>query len=214
MEALYNQTNILIQETQACFERLNKVGGANAESLEKEIQERITTVTRNCERLDNLVFKEPITRRQTAKTRIDQLKYDNHHLQAALRMYQHRQSQIKREESEREELLSRRFTHNSAEADTVIFIDHSIQHQTALTNANRGVDDMLLSGAGILESLRDQRDTLKNAQRRLMDIANTLGLSNTTMRLIEKRVREDKFILLGGMFIVLVVILLVIVYLT
>lgn len=48
-------------------------------------------------------------------------------------MYQHRQNQKRREESEREELLSRRFTHNSADADTVIFIDHSIQHQTALT---------------------------------------------------------------------------------
>lgn len=52
--------------------------------------------------------------------------------QAALRMYQHRQAQLRREESEREELLNRRFTHNSADADTVIFIDHSIQHQTSL----------------------------------------------------------------------------------
>ena len=214
MEALYHQTNILIQETQACFERLNKAGGANAEALEKEIQDRISTVTSNCERLDTAVYKEPISRRQSAKTRIDQLKYDNHHLQAALRMYQHRQDQRRKEESEREELLSRRFTHNSAEADTVIFIDHSIQHHSSLNNANRGVDDMLRSGAGILESLRDQRDTLKNAQRRIIDIANTLGLSNTTMRLIEKRAREDKFVLLGGIFVTLVVILLVIIYLT
>ena len=73
---------------------------------------------------------------------------------------------------------------------------------------------MLRSGAGILESLRDQRTTLKNAKRRIIDIANTLGLSNTTMRLIEKRAREDKFVLFGGIFITLVVILLVILYLT
>lgn len=46
MEALYHQTNILIQETQACFERLNKAGGGNAEALEKEIQDSISTVTR------------------------------------------------------------------------------------------------------------------------------------------------------------------------
>ncbi|KAK3924695.1 Golgi SNAP receptor complex member 2 [Frankliniella fusca] len=214
MEALYHQTNILIQETQACFERLNKAGTSNADALENEIQERISTVTKNCERLDQYVYKEPVARRQSAKTRVDQLKYDNHHLQAALRMYQHRQAQYRREETEREELLSRRFTHNSADAETVIFIDHSIQHHSALNNANRGVDDMLRSGAGILESLRDQRDTLKNARRRIIDIANTLGLSNTTMRLIEKRAREDKFVLLGGIFVTLVVILLVIIYLT
>ncbi|KAJ1523351.1 hypothetical protein ONE63_001220 [Megalurothrips usitatus] len=213
MEALYHQTNILIQETQACFERLNKSGGVDADALEKEIQQRINTVTSNCERLDISVYKEPVSRRQSVKTKIDQLKYDNHHLQAALRMYQHRQNQARREEAEREELLSRRFTHNSADAETVIFIDHSIQHQSALNNANRGMDDMLRSGAGILESLRDQRDTIKNAKRRLIDIANTLGLSNTTMRLIEKRAREDKFVLLGGIFVTLFVILLVIIYL-
>lgn len=73
---------------------------------------------------------------------------------------------------------------------------------------------MLRTGSGILESLRDQRNTLKGAQRRIMDIANTLGLSNTTMRLIERRAHEDKYILFGGMVITLLIIVLVIIYLT
>jgi len=71
---------------------------------------------------------------------------------------------------------------------------------------------MLNSGASILENLRSQRITLKGAQRRLMDIANTLGLSNTTMRLIEKRAHEDKYVLIGGMLVTIIVIVLVIVY--
>lgn len=68
------------------------------------------------------------------------------------------------------------------------------------------------TGSTILESLRDQRTTLKGAHRRLMDMANTLGLSNHTMRLIERRVSEDKVILIGGMLVTLLVIILVIVY--
>lgn len=81
-------------------------------------------------------------------------------------------------------------------------------------NANRGVDDLLQSGAGILESLRDQRGTLKGAHRRLYDVANTLGLSNTTMRLIERRAYQDKFILFGGMLFTLIVIVLIVFYFT
>lgn len=46
-----------------------------------------------------------------------------------------------------------------------------------------------------------------------MDLANTLGLSNTTMRLIENRVKEDKWILLGGMFITMTIVIIFIFYL-
>lgn len=65
----------------------------------------------------------------------------------------------------------------------------------------------------MLESLRSQRGTLKGAHRRMIDMANTLGLSNHTMRLIEKRVTEDKYLLFGGMFLTCVIIILVIYYL-
>lgn len=36
--------------------------------------------------------------------------------------------------------------------------------------------------------------TLKKAQRRIMDVLNTLGLSNTVMRLIERRSHQDKIL--------------------
>lgn len=73
---------------------------------------------------------------------------------------------------------------------------------------------MINTGSSILDNLREQRSKLKGAHRRLMDLGNTLGLSNTTMRLIERRAREDKYILIGGMVITLIVISFVIVYLT
>ncbi|KAG8281194.1 Golgi SNAP receptor complex member 2 [Homalodisca vitripennis] len=77
MEALYHQTNRLLQETQQCFQDLSL---KNPET-EKEIQARIDQITSNCEKLDIMVHKEPISRRQNAKIRVDQLKYDNKHLQ-------------------------------------------------------------------------------------------------------------------------------------
>lgn len=214
MEALYHQTNRLLQETQQYFQLLEQNKGSNTDSIENEIQSRIDAVISNCERLDVLVHKEPIGRRQNAKIRIDQLKYDNQHLQAALRMHQHETYRRRQEESEREELLSRRFTHNPSDQDTAIIIDHSLQHNMSLQNANRGVDDMLVSGVGILESLRDQRNTLKGAHKRILDIANTLGLSNTVLRLIERRAFQDKFILFGGMLFTMIIIIIIIIYFT
>lgn len=215
MEALYRQTSALVRETEECFQNLEKQKGTNTDSIEAEIQARIDTIISNCEKLDILVHKEPFSRRQNAKLSIDQLKYDTRHLQAALRMFQHEVYKRRQEEKEREELLTRRFTTNAiAERDTAILIDHSLQHNLSLQNAHRGMDDMLLSGTNILENMREQRNTLKGAHRRMMDIANTLGLSNTTMRLIEKRAFEDKYILFGGMFITVVIIVLLIVYFT
>lgn len=38
-------------------------------------------IRRNCDRLDVLVFKVPVTQRPNAKMRVDQLKYDIRHLQ-------------------------------------------------------------------------------------------------------------------------------------
>ena len=46
---------------------------------------------------------------------------------------------------------------------------------------------------------REQRGTLKGAQKKMLDVLNTLGMSNTVIRLIEKRAEGDKYILIGGM---------------
>lgn len=64
----------------------------------------------------------------------------------------------------------------------------------------------------MLGNLRSQRETLKGAQKRIMDIGNTLGLSNHTMRLIERRIHEDKYVFFGGMGVTTIVIFLILYY--
>ncbi|KAJ8934098.1 hypothetical protein NQ318_010881 [Aromia moschata] len=103
---------------------------------------------------------------------------------------------INRDKMPKCDLLNRRFAPNPD--ITAINIDYAIQHQNSLQNANKGVDEMLHTGANALESLRSQRMTLKGAQRRIMDMANTLGLSNHTMRLIEKELQKTRVLLVSG----------------
>ncbi|XP_076438079.1 Golgi SNAP receptor complex member 2-like [Babylonia areolata] len=203
MEALYHQTNKLVQDVGRELGRLERTREDAAPKVEAEVQAHLDHIISNCERLDILVTKEPVTRRANAKMRVDQLKYDCQQVQAALRNLQHKRYMRAHEEQEREALLSRTFTTN--DHATSIFIDPALQHHTKMTEAHSRMDDLLDSGASILQGLRDQRGTLKGVHRKVLDMANTLGLSGTVMRLIERRTSQDKIILVVGMVVTCVV---------
>lgn len=209
MEALYHETDRLVQETQAYFQNLEKYP-PNIEEVEAEIQKKINAISANCDRLDIMAFKAPVAQRPIIKMRCDQLKYDNKHLQAALTNFQGRRQRREMEKNEREQLLSRRFTAGHED----VMVDFSAKENASLHNSHRGVDEMLSTGSNILDSLRNQRETLKGAHRKIIDLANTLGLSNATISLIERRAAQDKYILIGGLLVTLSVIGLVIMYLT
>ena len=42
---------------------------------------------------------------------------------------------------------------------------------------------------------------LKGTQRRLYNVANTLGISGDTIRMVERRAKQDKWIFYGGVVI-------------
>ncbi|XP_048870745.1 Golgi SNAP receptor complex member 2 [Brienomyrus brachyistius] len=212
METLYHETNKQIQDVQSRMGRLETTDREYIALLEEELQAKINQIFRHLERLEILASKEPPNRRQNAKLRVDQLKYDIQHLQSGLRNFQHRRYVREVQERERDELMARTFTTN--DADTSISIDETLQFNTNLNDAHKGMDDLLSSGSSILDGLRDQRSTLKGTHKKMLDVANMLGLSNTVMRLIEKRAFQDKFIMIGGMLVTCIVMVLVIKYLS
>ncbi|EDW18631.1 probable Golgi SNAP receptor complex member 2 [Drosophila mojavensis] len=214
METLYHQTNNTVKEIEQCFQRLGQITPQEALDVENAIQVKITQANSNCDRLDVLLFKVPPSQRQSSKLRIDQLKYDLRHLQTSLQHARDRRQRRLQEISEREQLLNHRFAANStAPSETCLQLDYELQHHTQMGNAHRGVDDMIASGSGILESLISQRMTLSGAHKRIQAIGSTLGLSNHTMKLIERRLVEDRRIFLGGMVVTLLIIGLIIYYL-
>lgn len=212
MEALYHQSNKHVHEVQSHMGRLETADKQSVHIVENEVQARIDQIFSNLERLEILASKEPPSKRQNAKLRVDQVKYDVQHLQTALRNFQHRRYAREQQEREREELLTRTYTTNDSE--TTIHIDETLQLNSSVRNAHQGIDDLLGSGSNILDGLRDQRKTLKGAQKKILDVANMLGLSNTVMRLIEKRAFQDKAIMIGGMLVTCILMILVFKYLT
>ncbi|EDV96322.1 probable Golgi SNAP receptor complex member 2 [Drosophila grimshawi] len=211
METLYHQTNNTLKEIEQCFQRLGQILPQEAADVENSIQMKITQANSNCDRLDVLLFKVPPSQRQSSKLRIDQLKYDLRHLQTSLQHARDRRQRRQQELNEREQLLNHRFAANSAQ-DTCLQLDYELQHHTQMHNSHRGVDEMIASGSGILESLISQRMTLSGAHRRIQAIGSTLGLSNHTMKLIERRLVEDRRIFVAGMVFTLLIIALIIYY--
>ncbi|XP_030364665.1 Golgi SNAP receptor complex member 2 isoform X2 [Strigops habroptila] len=165
MEGLYHHTNKQVHEVQSYMGRLETSDKESVHLVENEIQARIDNIFSNLERLEILSSKEPPNKRQNAKLRVDQLKYDVQHLQTALRNFQHRRYIREQQERQREELLARTFTTNGT-------------------------------------------------HKKILDVANMLGLSNTVMRLIEKRAFQDKYFMIGGMILTCVIMFLVVQYLT
>lgn len=212
MDVLFHKTSSLLEDVHQYFVKLERCDLEKCHTVENEIRSLLDLISENCKKLDILINKEPPSRRTTARTKVDQLKYDCHHYQTSLEHAIHRRMLREQEMREREELLAKKFSVN--EQNTTIMIDHALQHNTGLHNAHHGMDELLGTGTNVLSSLREQKVTLKGAHKKILDIANTLGLSNTVMRLIEKRTYQDKYILFGGMFVTCVIMVLVVKYLT
>ncbi|XP_053069973.1 Golgi SNAP receptor complex member 2-like isoform X2 [Acinonyx jubatus] len=201
-----------VHEIQSHMGRLETADKQSLHLVENEIQASIDQIFSHLERLEILSSKEPPNKRENAKLRVDQLKYDVQHLQTALRNFQHRRYAREQQERQREELLSRTFTTN--DSDTTIPMDSSLHFNSSLQKIHHGMDDLIGGGHSILDGLRAQRLTLKGTQKKILDIANMLGLSNTVMRLTEKRAFQDKYFMIGGMLLTCVVMFLVVQYLT
>lgn len=81
--------------------------------------------------------------------------------------------------------------------------NHALREQNFFANTNSALDDYIARGQAVLGDLGQQREMLKTTQKRLYSVANTLGISGDTIRMVERRAREDKWIFAAGVIIFL-----------
>ena len=79
--------------------------------------------------------------------------------------------------------------------------EHALREQNFLTSATAQIDEFLDRGRAILGDLGQQKEVLKGTQRRLYNVANTLGISGDTIRMVERRATQDKWIFWGSVII-------------
>lgn len=74
----------------------------------------------------------------------------------------------------------------------------------ALQRASQNIDEFLEMGRNALLDLSEQNEMLRKTSKSMRKVANTLGISNETIRKVERRAREDKLVFYGGAFTMLV----------
>ena len=72
-----------------------------------------------------------------------------------------------------------------------------------LDSADLELDRLLDHGNAVRHELGKQRGLLKGVQRKVLDMATTLGMSNSVLRVIERRQFWDKLLVFGGMLLTL-----------
>ncbi|KAF9529426.1 golgi SNAP receptor complex member bos1 [Crepidotus variabilis] len=74
----------------------------------------------------------------------------------------------------------------------------ALDEHSFIQNTDTRLDDFIAQGREVLDNLVDQRNILKGTQRRVLDTANTLGLSRDVISWIERRSTQDTYIFFGG----------------
>ncbi|PHH83087.1 hypothetical protein CDD82_3622 [Ophiocordyceps australis] len=95
---------------------------------------------------------------------------------------------------------SRQYAQPSGTADEMREA-HAFREQNFFQNTNHALDEYIARGQAVLGDLGQQREMLKSTQKRLYSVANTLGISGDTIRMVERRAREDKWIFAAGVII-------------
>ena len=78
---------------------------------------------------------------------------------------------------------------------------HALREQDFFASTNNALDDYIARGQAVLGDLGQQREIMKNTQKRLYSVANTLGVSGDTIKMVERRAREDKWIFVAGVIV-------------
>lgn len=162
----------------------------------------------NCRQLDlmeNLAQRETPAQREMWKRKILELREDGHSIRRQGEHYDRMVSAGIRQRRERDELLARRRKNrtNGGAADEM---QQLTEEADSLANSRGMMNDLLASGEASLSSLVGQRQRMRWVNRKMLDIGNKLGLSNSTMRMIERRDATDAHLVFGGMIVTLLVI--------
>jgi hypothetical protein len=150
--------------------------------------------------------KEPRSKIDDYRRRLAHLKSSAQHIKLSLdncgRKYNYYSNLAKR----KAELMGGR----QGRGDDVVL---EMAENGSLSRSSQMIGEYLSIGKETLSELGGQRERLKAVQRRVLDMFNYLGLSSTLMKGIENREYVDKLIVFGGMFVVLIILLVVYFYL-
>eukprot|EP00934_Nitzschia_sp_Nitz4_P009260 Nitzschia sp. Nitz4//scaffold29_size155292//36158//36861//NITZ4_002643-RA/size155292-augustus-gene-0.201-mRNA-1//1//CDS//3329546403//9250//frame0 len=156
--------------------------------------------------MDQLVLRETPARREGWKRKIQELREDAMAIRRQGEHYDRTVNTKVRHQKERDELLrqrrNRREFNNGDEKEMADLADEAKSWQQSQSM----MSDLLASGEASFASLVHQRQQLRGISRFLGQISDSLGISQATMKIIERRDITDAYFVLGGCVITCIVI--------
>ncbi|CAG9464399.1 unnamed protein product [Pedinophyceae sp. YPF-701] len=214
VKSLYSQAMKLIVDLRGNLEKLEAheqvayPPPASASLMEKSKAkmrelDRISSAMESMWRMQSL--NKPARPGDAWKTRVEQVSESASSIRMALEEVMGREGRRRVEQSEREQLLQRVRIGDAADSVRRGF-DAEAQAMKSISNSKRILADSLEQGAAILQRMGATRERLKSAHRKVLDVANVLGVSESLLRVIEGRQRIDQRIAYGGMVATLLLI--------
>jgi Golgi SNAP receptor complex protein 2 len=190
-------------QVQAARQEQTQSGGAALSELYIIVEE----LSRQLDAMDELVKLEAPEQRETWKRKIGELRIEAQGLlqQGQTAGYIARPASTSRYLRDHEELNLRRrkkIRQPGDESDMQNLADEG----RSLEQSAIMVDGLLSQGEASLGSLVEQRQRLRGVRGIVASIGDTLGLTNATMKIIERRDITDAYLVAAGMVVTLLVI--------
>jgi len=158
------------------------------------------------EMMNKLFLREAPAQREVWKRKIQELREEAEGLRRQGENYDRIVNTNVRHQKERDELLTRRRQRkeysSTEERDNLNLSDEA----KSWNQSQYMVTDLLANGEASLNSLVEQRQRMTGVSKFLGQIDDRLGISNSTMKIIERRDITDVYFVLGGCVITCIVI--------
>ncbi|ORX96376.1 V-snare-domain-containing protein [Basidiobolus meristosporus CBS 931.73] len=217
MNSLYNNAlkqSHAIKRDLALFES----GEDKSNALQGQISASLSALNRSIDDYESLSKKELIpNKRQQAEERVAKFREDFKHYKSSFEIAKRKEENKTEQQFNRQELFNGfdQSTYNTASGTTSISLEqHTHREHDFLNSTEQRIDEFIAQGQAALQNLVHQRGTLKGAHKKILDTANTLGLSRTVIQYIERRTTQDKWIFYAGVIISILLMWAIVHYLT
>ncbi|RYR56027.1 hypothetical protein Ahy_A05g021838 [Arachis hypogaea] len=199
---VYQSAKKLLLKTRDGVERLERLDYSASSDLSLSLSNDISQIQSLCVQMDR--FWRSIaakSQRDLWKRKVEQIAEEADSLKQSLDKYNIKNQKRITEAKERAELLGRA---NGDSSHVLRIFDEEAQAMQSVRNSRLELQNSTALGENILSSIHGQRERLKSAHRKALDVLNTVGMSNSVLRLIERCNRVDQWIKYAGMLLTVI----------
>lgn len=168
----------------------------------------LNEITLQIDMTESLINNEPRLKRDDYRRRILHLKNSNQHIKTSVdNIIKRRSSNHNYYMNNRQELLGH--SYQAYDVENGSNVTSLLKESESINNSKSMINNYLSIGQETLSELMSQKDRLKGVHRKVIDMINYLGLSNTLLKSVEKRESFDKWIVYIGMSFILILLLVI-----